>query len=571
MAVSFQFTVVGEHGQSFYFKGEQNKRCRKTQKMCKPSHVFHQQSYKRSLFSCYHCFASNLSSTGYSHVSLFFTNEEQETFSSWHVWLSDTFATHTVFLHANIDNWAQNGTTQGHVSTTVKHQFLMNTTWNQVKTCCASMFLLSFSYPPFRLCVPFNHRIPLSTRWCPVNQSMGGFALRLSPSQAVIQSGHHVILCWPAECIWVWCQWMNHLIEADIPCYQWTGTRGDRWTPTHSLLPPLTLLGDRWTSTDLAGGQVNQHWPCWGTGEPALTLLGDRWTSTHLAGGQVNQHSPCWGTGEPALTLLGDRWTSTDLAGGQVNQHWPCWGTGGPALTLLGDRWTSTDLAGGQVNQHWPCWGTGEPALTLLGDRWTSTDLAGGQVNQHSPCWGTGEPALTLLGDRWTSTHLAGGQVNQHSPCWGTGEPALTLLGDRWSCFFSSCLNSSSSRSPERLTSAEAKACFSVSSVSMLICSSIWRHTQQSDQYTETYHGWAQGEQVALTCVPGTERYAKIKKRTTFLDALLSCLFAYLLCLSMWYLPALEQPQIETSLLLVTVALQSWKPGSVQHTVNFVP
>ena len=447
MAVSFQYTVVGEHGQSFYFKGEQNKRCRKTQKMCKPSHVFHQQSYKRSLFSCYHCFASNLSSTGYSHVSLFFTNEEQETFSSWHVWLSDAFATHTVFLHANIDNWAQNGTTQGHVSTTVKHQFLMNTTWNQVKTCCASMFLLSFSYPPFRLCVPFNHRIPLSTRWCPVNQSMGGFALRLSPSQAVIQSGHHVILCWPAECIWVWCQWMNHLIEADIPCYQWTGTRGDRWTPTHSLLPPLTLLGDRWTSTDLAGGQVNQHWPC----------------------------------------------------------------------------------------------------------------------------WGTGEPALTLLGDRWTSTHLAGGQVNQHSPCWGTGEPALTLLGDRWSCFFSSCLNSSSSRSPERLTSAEAKACFSVSSVSMLICSSIWRHTQQSDQYTETYHGWAQGEQVALTCVPGTERYAKIKKRTTFLDALLSCLFAYLLCLSMWYLPALEQPQIETSLLLVTVALQSWKPGSVQHTVNFVP
>ena len=152
MAVSFQYTVVGEHGQSFYFKGEQNKRCRKTQKMCKPSHVFHQQSYKRSLFSCYHCFASNLSSTGYSHVSLFFTNEEQETFSSWHVWLSDAFATHTVFLHANIDNWAQNGTTQGHVSTTVKHQFLMNTTWNQVKTCCASMFLLSFSYPPFRLC-----------------------------------------------------------------------------------------------------------------------------------------------------------------------------------------------------------------------------------------------------------------------------------------------------------------------------------------------------------------------------------------------------------------------------------
>ena len=73
-----------------------------------------------------------------------------------------------------------------------------------------------------------------------------------------------------------------------------------------------------------------------------------------------------------------------------------------------------------------------------------------------------------------TPTHLAGGQVNQHPPCWGTGEPALTLLGDRWSCFFSSCLNSSSSRSPERLTSAEAKACFSVSRVSMLICSSIW-------------------------------------------------------------------------------------------------
>ena len=129
-----------------------------------------------------------------------------------------------------------------------------------------------------------------------------------------------------------------------------------------------------------------------------------------------------------------------------------------------------------------------------------------------------------------------------HSPCWGTGEPALTLLGDRWSCFFSSCLNSSSSRSPERLTSAEAKACFSVSSVSMLICSSIWWHTWQSDQYTETYHGWAQGEQVALTCVPGIDRYAKIKKWTTLLDALLSCLFAYLLCPSKGYLQALEQP-----------------------------
>ena len=115
------------------------------------------------------------------------------------------------------------------------------------------------------------------------------------------------------------------------------------WSWYHSLIT---------TPTHLAGGQVNQHPPCWGTGEPALTLLGDRRSSTHLAGGQANQHSPCWGTG-----------------GGQVNQHSPCWGMGG-----------------GQVNQHSPCWGTGEPALTLLGDRWTSTHLAGGQVNQHSPC-----------------------------------------------------------------------------------------------------------------------------------------------------------------------------------------
>ena len=157
-------------------------------------------------------------------------------------------------------------------------------------------------------------------------------------------------------------------------------------TSRHSVWPPchIVLTGGMHLSLMPVNESFDWSW------YPLLSM-------NRHQGWQVNPHS---------LTT-----TPTHLAGGQVNQHWPCWGTGEPALTLLGDRWTSTDLAGGQVNQHSPCWGTGEPALTLLGDRWTSTHLAGGQVNQHSPCWGTGEPALTLLGDRWTSTHLAGGQV----------------------------------------------------------------------------------------------------------------------------------------------------------------